>query len=169
MAGVEVVARWLRERLDEPGRLITADAADERHLDILTQAVLPLAGRVLLVGSAGWAERLAMACKGLLADMPTGPGALGVVGSLSAVATRQVDAASQAGVISGAMGLSFGPRYARRHAHDWQSVVHTLAAGRSVVLWTNPGDPRAASQVRQDNVCCAQLQTACVSCYRQRR
>ena len=96
--GVEVVARWLRERLDEPGRLITADAAEERHLDILTQAVLPLAGRVLLVGSAGWAERIAMACKGWLAEIPPGPGALGVVGSLSAIATRQVDVASQAGV-----------------------------------------------------------------------
>src|SRR4030095_2979860 len=68
--GVDIVAQWLRERIDEASRLITADAADERHLDILTQAVLPLAGRVLLVGSAGWAERLAMACKGLLAETP---------------------------------------------------------------------------------------------------
>ena len=136
--GVEVVARWLRERVDEPCRLITADAADERHLDILAQAALPLAGRVLLVGSAGWAERLAMACKGLLAEMPAGPGALAVVGSLSAIATRQVDVASRAGV-------SVVP-WASPSAHDWPSVVHTLAAGRSVVLWTSPGERRTASR-----------------------
>lgn len=142
--GVEVVAQWLRERLDEPCRLITADAADEHHLDILTQAVLPLVGRVLLVGSAGWAERLAMACKGLLADMPTGPGALGVVGSLSAIATRQVEVASEAGVTVVQCASPSAHAMLGDTAHDWQSVVHTLAAGRSVLLWTNPGDPRAA-------------------------
>jgi D-threonate/D-erythronate kinase len=142
--GVEVVAQWFRERLDEPCRLITADAADERHLDILTQAVLPLVGRVLLVGSAGWAERLARACQGLLADMPTGPGALGVVGSLSAVATRQVEAASQAGVSVVQWASPSAHAMLGDTAHDWQSVVHTLAAGRSVLVWTNPGDPRAA-------------------------
>src|SRR5262245_54999121 len=75
-AGVAVVAPWLRQRIDESCRLITVDAAHERHLDILSQALLPLAGRVLLVGSAGWAERLAIACQGLLAEMPAGPGAL---------------------------------------------------------------------------------------------
>jgi D-threonate/D-erythronate kinase len=144
--GVDIVAQWLRERVDEPSRLITADAADERHLDILTQAVLPLAGRVLLVGSAGWAERLAMACQGLLADMPTGPGALGVVGSLSAVAIRQVAAASQAGVT--VVQWASLPAHAMRSkmAPDWQSVVRTLAAGCSVVLWTNPGDPHTAAR-----------------------
>jgi D-threonate/D-erythronate kinase len=142
--GVEVVARWLRQRVDELCRLITADAADERHLDILTQAALPLTGRVLLVGSAGWAERLAMACKGLLADMPAGPGVLGVVGSLSAVASRQVDAASQAGVTVVQWASPLAHTKPGVTAHDWQSVVRTLAAGRSVVLWTNPGDPRAA-------------------------
>jgi len=144
--GVEIVAQWLRERLDEPCRLITADAADEHHLDILTQAVLPLVGRVLLVGSAGWAERLAMACKGVLADMPTGPGALGVVGSLSAIATRQVEVASEAGVTVVQCAPPSAHAMLGDTARDWQSVVHTLAAGRSVLLWTNPGDPRAAAR-----------------------
>jgi uncharacterized protein YgbK (DUF1537 family) len=144
--GVDIVAQWLRERVDEPSRLITADAADERHLDILTQAVLPLAGRVLLVGSAGWAERLAMACQGLLADMPTGPGALGVVGSLSAVATRQVAAASEAGVTVVQWASPWAHAMLGDTAHDWQSVVHTLAAGRAVLLWTNPGDPHTAAR-----------------------
>ena len=144
--GVDIVAQWLRERIDESYRLITADAADERHLDILSQAVLPLAGRVLMVGSAGWAERLAMACKGLLADMPAGPGALGVVGSLSAVASRQVDAASQAGVTVVQWASPLAHAKPGVTAHDWQSVVRTLSAGRSVVLWTNPGDPRAAAR-----------------------
>jgi uncharacterized protein YgbK (DUF1537 family) len=142
--GVDIVAQWLQERIDESYRLITTDAADERHLDILTQAVLPLAGRVLLVGSAGWAERLAMACKGLLGDMPAGPGALGVVGSLSAVASRQVDAASQAGVTVVQWASPLAHAKPGVTAHDWQSVVRTLCAGRSVILWTNPGDPRAA-------------------------
>jgi D-threonate/D-erythronate kinase len=136
--GVDCVAQWLREHIGEPARLITADAADERHLDILTQAVLPLAGRVLLVGSAGWAERLAMACKGLLADTPAGPGALGVVGSLSAIATRQVDVASRAGVSV--------VQWASPSAHDWPSVVRTLAAGRCVVLWTSPAEWHTASR-----------------------
>jgi D-threonate/D-erythronate kinase len=143
--GVEVVAQWLRERLDEPCRLITADAAEERHLDILTQAVLPLAGRVLLVGSAGWAERLARACQRLLADMPASPGALGVVGSLSAIASRQVEMASKAGVTVVQWASPSAHAMLGDTARDWQSVVHTLAAGRSVLLWTNPGDPRAAA------------------------
>src|SRR5262245_35299491 len=151
-AGVEVAARWLRQRVDARYRVITADAVDERHLDILTQAVLPLVGRVLLVGSAGWAERLAMACRGLLADMPTGPGALGIVGSLSAVANRQVNAAAQAGMTV--------VRWASPSAHalsgdtvpHWRSLVCTLAAGRSVVLWTNPGDPRAAESLSGQRV-----------------
>jgi uncharacterized protein YgbK (DUF1537 family) len=142
--GVDIVAQWLRERINESHRLITADAADERHLDILTQAVLPLVGRVLLVGSAGWAERLAMACKGLLADLPAGTGALGVVGSLSAVASRQVDAASQAGVTVVQWASPLAHAKPGVTAHDWPLVVRTLAAGRSVVLWTNPGDPRVA-------------------------
>jgi uncharacterized protein YgbK (DUF1537 family) len=144
--GVDLVAQWLRERVDGPSRLITADAADERHLDILTQAVLPLVGRVLLVGSAGWAERLATACQGLLADMPTSPGALGVVGSLGAVATRQVAAASQAGIT--VVQWASVPAHAMRSkaAPDWQSVVRTLAAGCSVVLWTNSGDPHRAAR-----------------------
>jgi D-threonate/D-erythronate kinase len=144
--GVEIVAQWLRERLDEPCRLITADAADERHLDILTQAVLPLAGRVLLVGSAGWAERLAMACRRWLEDMPAAPGVLGVVGSLSAIATRQVEVASQAGIT--VVQWASLPAHAMRSrtAPDWQSVVRTLAAGCSVVLWTNPGDPHTAAR-----------------------
>jgi D-threonate/D-erythronate kinase len=150
--GVEVVAQWLRERLDEPCRLITADAAEERHLDILTQAVLPLAGRVLLVGSAGWAERLARACQGLLADMPASPGALGVVGSLSAIATRQVEVASEAGVTVVQWASPSAHAMLGDTAHDWQSVVHTLAAGRAVLLWTNPGDPRAAARAAGQRV-----------------
>jgi uncharacterized protein YgbK (DUF1537 family) len=144
--GVEVVAEWLRERLDEPGRLITADAAEERHLDILTQAVLPLAGRVLLVGSAGWAERVALACKGRLADMATGPGALGVVGSLSAIATRQVDVASQSGVTVVPWDSRSAQAMPGDTTHDWKSVINTLAGGHSVVLWTNPGSRRAVSK-----------------------
>jgi D-threonate/D-erythronate kinase len=151
-SGIEVVARWLRERLDEPCRLITADAADERHLDIITQAVLPLAGRVLLVGSAGWAERLAMACKGLMGNTPVSPGALGVVGSLSAPATRQVHVASQAGVMVAQLPSPAARPLLGEAAHDWQSVVQTLAAGRSAVLWTNPGDLRTASRAAGQRV-----------------
>ena len=144
--GVEVVVQWLRDRLAESCQLITADATDERHLDLLTQAVLPLAGHVLLVGSAGWAERLAIAYKTVLGDAPTGPGALGVVGSLSALATRQVHVASQAGVTVVPLGSPAAPSLRGKVIHNWQSVVRTLAAGRSAVLWTNPGDLRPASR-----------------------
>jgi D-threonate/D-erythronate kinase len=145
--GAAVVARWLQGRLDELCQLITADAADERHLDILTQAVLPLAGRVLLVGSAGWAERLALACKDLTTDVPagpTGPGVLGVVGSLNAVATRQVQVASQSGAMMVPFPSSMNYAVAGETARDWQALAHALAAGRSAVLWSHPGDLRAA-------------------------
>jgi uncharacterized protein YgbK (DUF1537 family) len=144
-AGVDVVAEWLQERLDEPCRLITADAADERHLDILTQAALPLAGRVLMVGSAGWAERLAVACKGSMADGPAGPGVLGVVGSLNAIATRQVQVASQAGAAVVQCPSPAAHATPGDTASDWQALTHVLAAGRSAVLWTNPGDLRTTS------------------------
>jgi D-threonate/D-erythronate kinase len=143
--GVEVVAQWLQERLKEPCRLITVDAADERHLDILTQAVLPLAERVLLVGSAGWAERLAKACKELMTDVHAPPGVLGVVGSLSAVATRQVQVVSQAGATVVQISSTTAHSMPGGPTQDWQSVTRTLAAGRSAVLWTNPGNPRATS------------------------
>jgi uncharacterized protein YgbK (DUF1537 family) len=138
-AGVDIVAQWLRERIAASCRLITADAAHERHLDILSQALLPLAGRILLVGSAGWAERLAIACQGPLAEVPASPGALGIVGSLSATASRQVNAAAQAGVTVVRWDSPAAPAMPGETGHDWQSVVRTLAAGRPVVLWTNPG------------------------------
>jgi D-threonate/D-erythronate kinase len=138
--GASIVAQWLQERLDESCQLITADAADERHLDILTEAVLPLAGRVLLVGSAGWAERLALACKSLTADAPAGPGALGVVGSLSTVATRQVQVASQSGAMVVPFSSAMTDTIAGETAGDWPALTHALAAGRSAVLWSHPGD-----------------------------
>ena len=144
--GPEVVAQWLQEHFDEPGRLITADAVDVRHLDILTQALLPQAGRVLLVGSAGWAERLAMACKRFMADTHARPGVLGVVGSLNSVATRQVQAASQAGVTVAQFPPPMGHAMFGETVRDWQSVVRTLTSGRSAVFWTNPGDMSAASR-----------------------
>ena len=125
--GVDVVAPWLQERLDESCQLITADAADERHLDILTQAVLPMVGKVLMVGSAGWAERLAIAYKGLMTDTPAGPGVLGVVGSLSAIATRQVQVASQAGVRVVQIPLSITHAMAGETAGDWQALTQALS------------------------------------------
>jgi uncharacterized protein YgbK (DUF1537 family) len=144
--GAEIVAEWLQQRLAESCQLITTDAADERHLDILTQAVLPLGRRVLLVGSAGWAERLAIACKGLMAAGQTGPGVLGIVGSLSAIATRQVQVASQAGVTV----LQFpSPTPAPKTgeiAYDREALTHTLASGRSAVIWTSPSDLRPISR-----------------------
>jgi uncharacterized protein YgbK (DUF1537 family) len=143
--GVEMVARWLHERLDAPGRLITADAAEERHLDILTQAALPLVGRLLLVGSAGWAERIALACKGWLATLSTVPGALGVVGSLNATTTRQVQVASRAGVTVVPWDSCSPQLIPGNTADDGQSVGATLAAGHSVILWTNPGGRTTAS------------------------
>jgi D-threonate/D-erythronate kinase len=142
-AGAQVVAEWLQQRLAEPCQLITADAADERHLDILTQAVLPLVGRVLLVGSAGWAERLAIACKGLMAAGRPVPGVLAVVGSLSASATRQVQVAVQAGVTLVRFPSATGDAMPDETA-CWQALTHTLASGRSAVIWTNPGELVAA-------------------------
>jgi D-threonate/D-erythronate kinase len=140
--GQESVARWLQPYLHGPYRLITADAADERHLDILTQAALPHAGRLLLVGSAGWAERLALACGGRLADVHSTPGVLGVVGSLSSVATRQVQAALQAGVTVVQFPSTATDAGSGETIQDWQSVTRTLMSGRAAILWTNPGDRR---------------------------
>ena len=144
--GVDVVAPWLQDRLDESCQIITADAADERQLDILTQAILPLAGRVLLVGSAGWAERLAIACKGMITEAPADPGALGIVGSLSATATEQVQVASQAGVTVVQCPSSITHTMAGETSHDRQAVTQALAAGRHAVLWTHPIDVHTASR-----------------------
>jgi D-threonate/D-erythronate kinase len=143
--GVERVAAWLQPYLAGPCRLITADAADEHHLDILTDAALPYAGRLLPVGSAGWAERLALACKGRLAHAPVRPGVLAVVGSLSAVATRQVQAALQGGATL-VRYHSIAPQAAAgESSQDWQSITQALRGGRAAILWTNPGDVRASS------------------------
>jgi D-threonate/D-erythronate kinase len=139
-AGVTVVAQWLQERLDESYQLITADAADERHLDILTKAVLPMAGKVLMVGSAGWAERLAIAYKDLVTNMPAGPGVLGIVGSLSAIATRQVQVASQAGVMVVQYPSLLTQATAGETAGDRQALAQALAAGQSALIWTYPDD-----------------------------
>lgn len=143
--GADEVATWLQHHLAEPGRLITADAAHERHLEILTQATLSLAQRPLLVGSAGWAERLALACKGLIAEPPPVPGALGVVGSLNTVAVRQVQAAMRAGV--GVIRFPPAPiEDATAVAADVrQTQARALAAGRHVVIWTHPGDVTSGS------------------------
>jgi uncharacterized protein YgbK (DUF1537 family) len=139
------VATWLQQHLHGPHRLITADAADEHHLDILTLAALPHARRLLLVGSAGWAERLALVCKERLAAAHSRPGVLAVVGSLSAVATRQVHAASQGGatVVPCASTEARAPR-AVLHRY-WQSITQALRSGRAAILWTNPGDIRSSS------------------------
>jgi D-threonate/D-erythronate kinase len=145
-AGAEVVAEWLHQRLAEPCQLITADAAAEQHLDILTQAVLPLGRRVLLVGSAGWAERLAIACKGLMGAGYTVPGVLGIVGSLSAIATRQVRIALQAGVTVVPFPSPTPDPTAGEIAYDQEALTHTLASGRSAVIWTHPDDLRLISR-----------------------
>jgi uncharacterized protein YgbK (DUF1537 family) len=144
-AGAPVVTEWLQARLAEPSRLITADAADERHLDILTQAVLPLGSRVLLVGSAGWAERLALACKGSMATGHAAPGALGVVGSLSAIATQQVQVALQAGMTVVRLPAPAAIAGQGETAHR-QALTRALASGQSAVIWTGPGDLNAVSR-----------------------
>lgn len=144
-AGPDTVARWLQQYLDEPCRLITADTANEQHLDILTQAALPYVGRLLLVGSAGWAERLALACRERLAYGHSRPGVLGVVGSLSAVATRQVQAAAQAGVTVVQCPSTATSAMPGETAQNWQSVTHMLRSGRAAILWTHPGDGRSTT------------------------
>jgi D-threonate/D-erythronate kinase len=143
--GPETVSRWLQHCLAGPSRFITADAADERHLDILTQAALPHVGRLLLVGSAGWAGRLALACQERLAPTPAPPGVLAVVGSLSAVATLQVQAALQAGVTVVQYPTASTPPMVGATAQDWQSVTQALVSGRPAILWSHSGDPQAAS------------------------
>ena len=143
--GVERVAAWLQPYLAGPSRLITADAADESHLDTLTRAALPYAGRLLLVGSAGWAERLALACKEPLADAPVRPGVLAVVGSLSAVATRQVQVALQGGATVIRYDSIATQSAAGKSSQDWQSIAQALRGGRAAILWTKPGDVRASS------------------------
>lgn len=142
--GSQAVVDWLRVHLTERGQLITADAAHEGHLDILTQAVLTFERRLLLVGSAGWAERLAWVSQGLLMTAPS-PGTLGVVGSLNSVATRQVKVAEQQGAMvipampTGAIGTR---QSAVGHG---QLSATALAAGRHVVIWTYPTDLAAVS------------------------
>jgi uncharacterized protein YgbK (DUF1537 family) len=144
--GAEPVATWLRQCLDGGTRLITSDAADERHLDILTQAALSHAGQILLVGSAGWAERVALACKERLTTaVYSRLGVLGIVGSLSSVATRQVRAAAQGGATVVQYASIEACSMPGEHSHDWQSITRALRSGRPAILWTNPGDIRPSS------------------------
>jgi len=136
--GAEHIATVLREYLGRTCQLITADATDERHLDTLTQAALPLAGRLLLVGSAGWAERLALACRGQRHPQHAQPGVLAIVGSLSSVATRQVQVASDGGAMVVRFSLADLP-------YDWRTVAQTLLSGGHALLWTNTGEHRPSS------------------------
>jgi D-threonate/D-erythronate kinase len=142
--GTEVVREWLREHLAGSCRLMTADAAHERHLDTLTQAVLPLGSRLLLVGSAGWAERLALACKARLTPAQPSPGVLSVVGSLSAVATRQVQATLNAGAMVVPFNSAITDSPSRATMDNWSALIEAVAAGRHAVVWTNPGDASSA-------------------------
>jgi uncharacterized protein YgbK (DUF1537 family) len=150
--GVQQVAGWLREHSAASGCLITADAAHEQHLDILTQAVLSLEQLPLLVGSAGWAERLALACRGLMTDRQAASGVLGVVGSLSAVATRQVQAAMDAGVTVIPFALTGTGTSAQLALDASQTLTKTLAAGQHAVIWTHSGDGLPASRQRGQQV-----------------
>ena len=144
--GPEVVGEWLRERLAGSCRLITADAAHESHLDMLTQAVLPLGNRLLLVGSAGWAERLALAYQAHVTAAQPRPGVLGVVGSLSSVATRQVQAVLNAGALIVPFNPASTDSPSRATRDNWPALMEAVAAGRHVVVWTNPGDASSASR-----------------------
>jgi uncharacterized protein YgbK (DUF1537 family) len=144
--GAEVVGEWLREHMARSCPLITADAAHESHLDTLTQAVLPLGSRLLLVGSAGWAERLALACKARVTPAQPNPGALGVVGSLSSVATRQVQATLTAGAMAVPFQLSIADSTSAATVDNWPALMEAVAAGRHAVIWTNPGDASLASR-----------------------
>ncbi|MBI3329558.1 MAG: four-carbon acid sugar kinase family protein [Nitrospinae bacterium] len=173
--GVEVVVTWLQEHLAAACRLITADAAHERHLDTLTQAVLSLGSRLLLVGSAGWAERLALspfsqtlACSLPLSappapPLPPGegrgeggsgpsthprPGVLGVVGSLSSIATRQVQAAVAEGVavVPFSMSLYRSVQHPTSTSVAWPSLAQEISGGRYGILWTTPPDGNPTSR-----------------------
>ena len=143
LKAVEQGAAYLTGRLEDylkrPRQLITADATEERHLDVLAEAALPLAGRVLLVGSAGWAERLAIACQGRLASPGRQPGVLAVVGSLSAVATRQAQVASGRGVHTVRFQLPTAADSQGDGVHDLPAVIQALTGGRHALLWTRAG------------------------------
>ncbi|HXH14329.1 MAG TPA: four-carbon acid sugar kinase family protein [Alphaproteobacteria bacterium] len=142
--GSQAVVDWLRCHLTERGQLITADAAHEEHLDVLTQAVLTFERRLLLVGSAGWAERLAWVGQGLLVTAPS-PGTLGVVGSLNSVAIRQVKVAEQQGEMVIPV-MATGAVDTRQPAVRYSQIAATrLAAGRHVVISTHPTDLAAVS------------------------
>jgi len=136
--GAGHVAEWLKERLRQSCQLITADAAHEDHLDTLTRAVFSLKQKVLLVGSAGWAERLALAYRETTAPPPPMPGTLGVVGSLNRVATQQVRVASAAGATVVPLTVAAANPATDVHADAMSLLSQTLAAGRHAVIWTAP-------------------------------
>jgi uncharacterized protein YgbK (DUF1537 family) len=136
--GAAHVSDCLQECLHGPRCLITADAADERHLDILTAAALPLVDHLLLVGSAGWAERLALACQEQLGAPSSAPGVLAVVGSLNSATTRQVQVAAQAGAALWRFSATDRDPSRCDSAQHRQAVAQALMSGRHALLWTNP-------------------------------
>ena len=78
------------------------------------------------------------------------PGVLGVVGSLSTMATRQVQAALDAGVTVVPFNMRAHHPTEQRTSEARQVLTRAIAAGRHAVVWTNPGDekrsPRSEGQ-----------------------
>jgi uncharacterized protein YgbK (DUF1537 family) len=136
--GVARSRRWIQERVAEACRVITVDAIHEGHLDTLTQAVLALEKRPLLVGSAGWAERLALALGNPLAGHSPWPGTLGVVGSLSAVAARQVRAAAESGATIVQLHTAADDPLRAITTDAWPLLLEALASGQHALIRTTP-------------------------------
>jgi uncharacterized protein YgbK (DUF1537 family) len=80
-----------------------------------------------------------------MSDVRARPGVLGVVGSLSSVATRQVQVALQAGVTVVRFPSPTTYTMPGETIQGWQALMHGLAVGRPGIIWTNPGEMHTAS------------------------
>jgi uncharacterized protein YgbK (DUF1537 family) len=136
--GVARSTRWIQQHVADACRVITVDAMHEGHLDTLTQAVFALEKRPLLVGSAGWAERIALALGGSIGSRSSRPGALGVVGSLNAAASRQVQATAESGAVIVQIHKATADPQAAIAPAGWPFLLDELSAGQHAVIWTMP-------------------------------
>ena len=74
------------------------------------------------------------------------PGVLGVVGSLSTAATRQVRAMLDMGVTVVPVPLTTCDPVQDATSAAWQSLAQTIASGHQAVLWTHPGTGQPSSR-----------------------
>lgn len=154
--GAEALGRRLAAMAREGDGIVVIDAVDGEDLQAVVDATKPMRGQVLLVGSAGLAQPLAMELAGGRQGGGAArrqPGALVVVGSVNPVSREQMARLGESGgvefvTLAAAELLQDEAAWRRRVDEARDAVRQAASAGRIVVLTTPGGraDVEAAQQ-----------------------